>query len=138
MRVVLDTNVLVSGVFFTGPPSTILRAWRDRRITLLISAPILEEYGRVARELARKFPSVRLDSILTLLMVKAEMVEAPSLSEKVCEDPEDDKFLACALAGGCRLIISGDRLLRKTSGYRGIRVLTPGRFVKEFLKKIRP
>jgi putative PIN family toxin of toxin-antitoxin system len=44
MRIILDTNVFVSGIFFTGPPYRILEAWRDRKIELVVSPEILEEY----------------------------------------------------------------------------------------------
>jgi hypothetical protein len=57
MRVVLDTNVLVSGIFFSGPPSRILKAWRSGRLTLVYSPPIFEEYERVLASLADEFPS---------------------------------------------------------------------------------
>ena len=78
MKVVLDTNVLVSGIFFAGPPSEILAA---------------------------------------------------------CEsDPDDDKFFACALAGGVHLIVSGDKHLRNASGIFGIRVLLPRAFVDNHLR----
>jgi putative PIN family toxin of toxin-antitoxin system len=52
VKIVLDTNVFISGVFFTGPPSQILKAWRDGKVQLLVSSSILEEYHRVGFELA--------------------------------------------------------------------------------------
>ena len=96
MRIVLDTNVFISGVFFGGLPFQILKAWQDGKVNLVLSIEILEEYQRVGRTLAKKFPGVDLDPILDLLAVSAELVSAPDLPEPVCEDPEDDKFLACA------------------------------------------
>ena len=48
MRIILDTNVLVSGIFFSGPPFRILKAWRDHRLQLVVSTDILNEYQRVA------------------------------------------------------------------------------------------
>lgn len=56
MRIVLDTNVFVSGIFFSGPPSRILEAWRDGKIELAISPDILSEYQRVGNELSKQFP----------------------------------------------------------------------------------
>lgn len=53
MKIVLDTNVLISGIFFTGPPYQILKAWRDRKFQIILSAEILFEYRRVAEELSR-------------------------------------------------------------------------------------
>ena len=61
--------------------------------------------------------------------------QAPQLANQVCEDPDDDKFLACALAGDIKTIISGDRHLLKLSGYSGINIITPRVFVETFLKK---
>ncbi len=69
MKVILDTNVFISGVFFGGPPSGILKAWRDGRVQLVISEEILEEYQRVGKHLAAKFPGVDLRPILDLLTV---------------------------------------------------------------------
>jgi putative PIN family toxin of toxin-antitoxin system len=133
VRIVLDTNVFVSGVFFTGPPFQILRAWRDGKVKLIASPEILEEYDRVGRALARKFPGIDLDPILDLFTVGAELVRAPDLPEPVCEDPEDDKFLACALAGRSKHVVSGDRHLLKVTGWRGIEVLSPRRFLEHHL-----
>jgi len=131
--IVLDTNVFISGVFYSGPPFEVLQAWRDRRISIVVSAEILEEYRRVGERLARDFPGVDIKPFLALLAVEADVVLAPALPEHVCEDPEDDKFIACAIAGGCKVIVSGDKLLRKVSGYKGIEVLTPRRFVEDHL-----
>lgn len=133
MRVVLDTHVLVSGVFFTGPPYMILRAWRDGQVQLVISAEIVDEYHRVGEVMAEGFPGVDFPPILHLLAVVVELVHAPKLPEPVCSDPDDDNFLACALAGGTRLIISGDKGLLRSSGYRGIKVIRPRAFVDEYL-----
>jgi len=133
VKVVLDTNVFVSGVFFTGPPAQILEAWRDGRVRPVISAPILEEYRRVGLVLAERYEGVDLEPILTLLAVHGEVVEAPELTESVSEDPDDDKFLACAVASRAPVIVSGDKHLLRVSGWGGIRVLTPRQFVERFL-----
>ena len=135
MKIVLDTNVFISGVFFSGFPFKILEAWRDRHLGVVVSAEILEEYRRVGVRLSREYPGVDLDPFLALLAVEAEVVLAPPLPESVCEDPDDDKFIACALASRCKVIVSGDKLLRKVSGYQGIEILSPTRFVEHHLKK---
>lgn len=56
--------------------------------------------------LAEKFPVIDLGKILELVTIKAEMVQAQSLSEPVCVDPDDDKFLACALTSKSNIIIA--------------------------------
>ena len=134
MRIVVDTNVFVSGVFFTGPPHRILKAWADRKLQIVVSKEILDEYDRVGRRLANQFPNVDLGPFFALLATAAEVVEAKPLPEQVCTDPDDDKFLACALAGRCRLIVRGDRALLKVSGYRRLIVVRPVSFVAEHLR----
>jgi len=133
VRVVLDTNVFISGVFFTGPPYKILEAWRDARIQLVVSPAILEEYKRVGETLATQFPGVDLEPILDFLTLHAEVVTADTLLEPVCRDPDDDKFVACALASGVRHVISGDKHLLNASGYKGLKVVSPRRFVDDYL-----
>jgi len=129
MRLVLDTNVFVSGVFFTGPPHEILRAWKTGRLRLVVSKEILEEYYRVAETLAERHPGVELSPVLDLVTLNSEIVEAPPLPEPVCEDPDDDMFLACAIASGAKLIVSGDKHLLRVAGHRGVSVLRPREFV---------
>ncbi|MBI4619047.1 MAG: putative toxin-antitoxin system toxin component, PIN family [Desulfobacterales bacterium] len=133
MNIVLDTNVFISGVFFSGPPYQILKAWRDDKIQLVVSLEILEEYQRVGKVLSEKFPGVDLDPIIDLLIVKAELVMASSLPEQICEDSDDDRFLACAIAGKTKLIISGDKHLLRASGYHNIEVVSPRKFVDEYV-----
>jgi uncharacterized protein len=133
LKVIVDTNVFVSGVFFSGAPYTILDAWRHKRLGLVVSPEIVDEYLRVAHELAEQFPGVDPAPPLELLAVHAQVVEAPALPDQVCTDPDDDKFLACAVASRTKIITSGDKALLKTSGYAGIEVLTPRAFVDKYL-----
>lgn len=135
MRAVLDTNVLMSGIFFSGPPYEILSAWRHGIVTLVVSAEILDEYRRIGQRLAGKYPGVDIGPILALIAVHAEFVEAPLLREQVCEDSSDDKFFACAVASGCHVIVSGDKHLHRASGYSGIEVVSPREFVEKRLSQ---
>lgn len=135
MRVILDTNVFVSGVFFSGPPHKILKAWRDGKLRLVISAEILDEYRRVGQTLGEQFPAINLGPFLDLVAAKAEMCSAQRLSDPVCVDPDDDKFFACALGGKIKVIVSGDKHLLQVSGYRNISVLKPREFVDTYLSK---
>ena len=133
MRIILDTNVLVSGIFFSGPPFRILKAWRDNKLQLVVSNDILDEYQRVAAILGEKYSRVDISPILDLLTVNSDIVTAPPLPEPVSVDPDDDKFIACALAADTKLIVSGDRHLLDVDGYQDIRVLKPRRFVNIYL-----
>jgi putative PIN family toxin of toxin-antitoxin system len=133
MKVVVDTNVVVSGVFFGSMPSRVLEAWRDGKIDLVFSPDILEEYRRVGEHLETQFVDVSLAPFLALLVMNAEIVDPPDLPEQVSRDPDDEKFIACAIASNCRLIISGDRDLLDVSGYQGVKVVTPREFLDSVL-----
>ena len=133
MRIILDTNVLVSGIFFSGPPFRILKAWRDNKLQLVVSTDILGEYQRVAVILGEKYSQVDIHPVLDLLTVNSDIVTAPPLPEPVSVDPDDDKFIACALAADTKLIVSGDMHLLDVDGYQDIRVLKPRRFVNIYL-----
>ena len=133
MRVILDTNVFISGVFFAGPPYRILEGWKAGKVQLVLSHKILGEYQRVGDKLAEQFPGVDLRPMLELVTMNAEIFSDQIIPEPVCEDPEDDKFIACALASGCRVIVSGDKHLLKVSGFGGIRVIRPRAFVDQYL-----
>lgn len=134
MRVVLDTNVFISGIFFNGPPSQILKAWEKGGFQVLLSQEILDEYHRVAHELSSKFPSVDILPIIEMVTVHGQFVDTQDLDIVVCEDPDDNKFIECAIAGNCRIIISGDKHLLRLSGYQDIDVLNPRNFVERYLK----
>ena len=137
MRIVLDTNVLVSGIFFSGPPFQVLKAWKEGHIRFAISPEILAEYHRVSEVLGSKFGNLEVERILTLIALNSDLVEASNLSEPVCEDQDDDKFIACALAADARIIVTGDKQLLKVSGYQGITILPPSVFVDKYHKEPR-
>jgi len=133
LKAVMDTNVFVSGVFFSGPPYQILQAWQAGEFELVVSQEILDEYRRVGEVLAEEHAAIDLKPILTFVLEHAKVYKPAKLKEPVCEDPDDDKFLACALASGSKVIISGDKHLLQVSGYQGIEVLKPRAFVGTYL-----
>ena len=134
MRVVLDTNVFISGVFFSGPPYTILQAWRDDALKLIISPEIFQEYQRVSEELSTQFPQIDLSEILDLVLTKGEMIDAGTLPNPISADADDDKFLACAVAGSVGYIVSGDKHLLDVVVYRNVTILKPRQFVDGYLR----
>ena len=135
MRVVLDTNVLMSGIFFAGPPARILAAWAEGQLDLLASVDILSEYRRVGSRLRKKYPSVDVDPALDLVIRESRIVEPVPIDADACSDEDDLKFLACALAGNADCVVSGDRALLRSSHYEGIEVITPREFQTRFLEK---
>ena len=131
MKAILDTNVLVSGVVFGGVPARILDAWSRGEFGIVASVPILDEYARIERRLRSRYPATGFAEFLARLSKGAEIVEAPPLPAPVCEDRDDDKFLACAVAARVKRVVSGDRALLATTGYHGIQVVRPAEFLRE-------
>jgi uncharacterized protein len=108
-------------------------AWRQGRLTLLVATEILDEYTRVARydRIRRRIQldGAQLDRALARFRSLGEIIELRSLIERVSADPDDDIYLACAVAGQADYIVSGDRHLLDLGNYRGIPVVTPAAFV---------
>jgi len=83
VKVVLDTNVLISGIYFGGIPGKILEAWGARRFQLLVSTEILQEYLNVVERLADRYAGVEYESVLGLIIQNAELVQPSDLPESV-------------------------------------------------------
>ncbi len=127
-NVVIDTNVLMSGIFFGGLPAKVLEQWYHNQFKLVITEEIYSEYIRVYDELQHKYPGIDATMIMRLIISRAKMIKAHVLFEQVCSDKDDDKFIACALS--CKgTIISGDKALLAAQGYQGIVIITPRQFV---------
>jgi putative PIN family toxin of toxin-antitoxin system len=133
MKIVLDTNVFISGIFFSGPPAQILKSWKDQKFQIVISKEILSEYQRVAHELSNKFSAVDIGPIIELFTIYGEIVETEGISVTVCEDPDDNMFIECAIASNSKIIVSGDKHLLRISGYQGIDVVKPRDFIDDSL-----
>lgn len=125
MRVVLDANVLISGVFWTGAPFRVLEAWVQDEIQVLASPAILREYSEVLRELGGKKKNLRLaDAWIIHVFNQAILIDVRS-SFRSCRDPDDDMYLACAIDGGADAIVSGDKDLLALDAFNGIPIVTP-------------
>jgi len=136
VKTIIDTNVFISGIFWTGPPYEILKAWSQDKLKFCLSLEILEEYKKVANILQKKFPAIELEPYFDLLTIKAEMYNTIHLPNQVSLDPDDDKFIACALTSRSNHIISGDKHLLDISGYQDITVLKPRAFVDQYLNQL--
>ncbi len=111
-----------------------MKAWQSGKFQLAASQEILDEYRRVGEILGEEHPAIDLKPILNFVLEHAKVYQSTVLKEPICEDPDDDKFFACALASGSKVIISGDKHLLKVSGYQEIQVMKPREFVDEYLR----
>jgi putative PIN family toxin of toxin-antitoxin system len=135
VKIVVDTNVLMSGIFFGGTSGRVVDALKLGQVTLSASPSIIEEYRRVAEELESTYGDLGAPSLVTLVASRAEIVDAPGLTETVCRDPDDDKLLACALAASASVVVSGDLDLQTLGSWQGIRILSPRAFADEYLTR---
>ena len=136
MRVVLDTNVVASGIFFGGQPGRILAAWAAGEFTLILSPAILAEYRRVGDELRKEYPDLgaAFDPIMALIAMNAVIVDAPAPARSFGRDADDDKFITAALAADAGVIVSGDKDLHALVPPPGISILTPRQFTDRHLR----
>ena len=127
MRVVLDTNTVVSALLFTDTASALVPHSQSRRISLLLSGPMVEEYLRVLA-----YPKFRLtaEDVRALLEEQllpfAETVRVRKRLRPPLSDRDDWKFVDCAVAGRAAYLITGDRELRTLGSYRAVTILSVG------------
>jgi putative PIN family toxin of toxin-antitoxin system len=137
-KVVLDTNVLVSGIIASGYSAVIVDAVRRSEIQMVTSVHVLEEFGEVIlrRHIVRKYPGVAEEAETLLDFLRAFAVFVPGIPEAqgVSIDRDDDFILACALEEQVDCIVSGDPHLLDLKTYRDIPILTPKEFVETMLK----
>lgn len=137
MRVVMDTNVFVSAAINPhGAPAQVLDAWRDHQYELVISPSILEEVLEVIKR-----PSIRsrhgwsdkeIEVFFRGLQLFAVVTPDEMTIAEVEDDPDDDKFLACAVEGAADYIISGDPHLLDIESYKEIPIINPRQFLDTF------
>ncbi len=128
VRAVIDTNVLVSGLLWGGPPGQLLlHVWRDR-LTLVISLALLDELEDVLsrRKFAAQFQATHQSPrrLIERIRLHAFIPSVETVERVVAADPDDDTVLACAVAGNADAIVSGDRHLLALGSYRDIPILT--------------
>jgi len=130
IRVVADTNVVVSGLLFGGTPGKIVSLWKRKRIVPVMCREMTDELLRVLA-----YPKFRLTDreirylIYQEVMPYTEMLEITIGETIVRKDPSDDIFIRCAAAAGCEFIISGARHLLSLKSYGRIKMLTATEFL---------
>ncbi len=133
IRAVLDTNVLVSALIApAGKPAQIVRQFE--RFEPVTSEEILTELERVLHypRLQRRYKLAEetVEAYVELLRAAHTVVEVLSSVTIVHDDPDDDKFIACALEGEASHIVSGDLHLRSIGQYQSIQIVTPAQFLE--------
>ncbi len=128
-RVVLDTNVIISGVFWRGASRRVFRSSMERTIVNCTSVPILE---KVRDKMLGKFgvPRERVWELSELLIYSSDVVWPAPQRGLVKADPDDDKIVACAIEAEAGYIVSDDSHLLDIGQYGAVAILTPHTFLR--------
>ena len=132
MRIVIDTNVLISGVFFGGFPRKILNAVVEHRLTACATTEIINEYEEIVQEMISRKQGHINCRLLTPLIQVLEVVESITHVE-LSRDPDDDKFIGCAKAAKALYIVSGDKDLLVLENVDNIYIITAKDFCEKYM-----
>ena len=127
MRIVLDTNVVASGIFFGGKPGRLLDMVLRHQVEAVATNAILEEYQETLDYLLGRYGGTHLHFSALPLFASMELIPQ---SEKIqiCRDPDDDKFLSCAADGHCLYVVSGDKDLLTLKKCGDVEIITVAQF----------
>lgn len=131
IRAVLDTNTIVSGIGWSGPPQKILDTAVNGDFVLLTSPDLLEELRRVlSYPRLHALPQDRVQEVLALLPLVAQIVETEEKISVIRQDPADNRVRECAVAGEATHVVTGDEHLLRLKFFRGIKITTPTIFLR--------
>ena len=132
MNIVVDTNIIISGIFFGGNPKRIINAILDSKVNAYISKEILNEYFEIINEMMfSKGESIDL-SFISLLIDRFNIIETTSKID-ISRDPDDNKFIECAVDSNSIYIVSGDDDLLSIKNYHNIEIITAKEFCERHL-----
>lgn len=132
MKIVLDTNVLISAILFGGKPRQVLETAITGSVNLVLSEFILEELRDVLARPKFHFPRDIIQRISYELRDLAVVVDPPRHLQVVKTDADDNRILECALSAEADVIVSGDPDLLDLKEFRGIPIWSPSQFLREF------
>lgn len=134
MKITPDTNVLISGTFWTGDSFRILEKLDEGAIIIVLSEEIVEEYARVLKsdEIIEKITNKELtaNKIMQEILMNCIIVQPTEKVSLLKDDPNDNKILECALAGNVDYIVTQDKHLLNLKEFEGIKIVTPKKFLK--------
>jgi len=131
-RIVIDTNIIASAIFFGGKPKTLIDLLLKQKICSYVTLEIIEEYQKTINYLFDKYnkePIVCLDHIISA----SNIIDSTSKYE-ICRDHDDDKFINCAIDSKAMYIVSGDNDLLDIKKYKNIEILTVSDFLDRYYK----
>ncbi len=132
-KIVLDTNILVSALLFKGELSKIVDLWEKGEIIPVISKETFEEFKKVLAYPKFSLTEKEVKSIIEENVLPFfDVVDITTKVSGVCRDPDDEKFLSCAIAASADFIVSGDKDLCDLSKYKSVQIINALDFLKIF------
>lgn len=132
MKIVVDTNVLISGVFFGGIPGKVIEAIVNEKVIACATEEIIDEYVEIIeRMILDKQGKLNID-LLNTLINSFELIISESNID-VSRDPDDNKFIECAIDGKALYIVSGDEDLLVLKHYNNIQIITAKQFCDKYM-----
>lgn len=133
MKVVLDTNVFISGIFWTGSCNRIVNYWREGKFALVTSLKIISELVKVLKDFKIQLSEVMIKEWVDYIVKNSIIVEPKEKFGIVVSDPKDNMFVEVAFVGKVDYVVSQDKHLLKLREFRGIKIVSPEEFLS--LKK---
>lgn len=133
MRIVIDTNVIASALFFGGKPRQLLEMLIQRKVEAYVSREIVTEYQETCDELISRYPMKQILLPLNYIIAACRLIE-PKSKIYVCRDPEDDKFIECAVDARCIYIVSGDKDLLAVERFNDVQIVTVSEFLQNAVR----
>lgn len=131
MRVVVDTNVLVSALLVPNSrPADVLKQFRDEKWSLAISGTLIEEYGRVLRRKKFGLPLHDVDSLLQTIEARSIRVIPSKHFDLIADDPADNELIDVAVESKANFIVSGDSHLLSLGNFHGVSIVSPAEFLR--------
>ena len=130
MKVVLDTNIFISGIFWRGSSNKVILNWRESKFTLVTSLEAVSEIIKVLKDFKIKLSDDKLKEWVDLIIRNSIIVEPKEKILAVKDDPKDDIFIETAVAGNVDYIDSQNNHLLKLKEFREIKIITPEEFNK--------
>jgi putative PIN family toxin of toxin-antitoxin system len=131
LKVVIDTNVVISGLLFGGTPEKLIPLWQKRAIRPVASKQIIDEYLRVLTYSRFKLDEAEINFLLYHeILPHFDIIDAPFQERVIAEDPAEEKFIHCAQTGQAAYIISGDQHLLALKTHNDIKILSPSEFLR--------
>lgn len=132
MKIVIDTNVVISGVFFGGAPMEVLKAVLNGSTDAFATVEITEEYKEIAEEMVERKQGTFRSPLFQRIIDRLHVIKAETIVD-VCRDPDDNKFLSCAVDAKALYIVSGDKDLLSLEQYENVEIITAHEFCLRYL-----